>query len=333
MPTFNRARLLEEAIKSVIGQTFKDFEIIVCDNASTDSTQGIVKSFGDDRIVYVKNDHNIGVIKNWNKALGLSRGKYVTIFHDDDLMLPDNLMVKVAFLDQHAHVGMVHSNFQMIDEEGRVTQQYRSMGEGALRELDEIEQSGQALQRLLTYNAVHVCSAVFKRECYSELGGFTERIRLFPDWEYWMRIASRFPVGFVSKPLISWRSHSGSITEANLQRSSTQFAIGLVNLQNDLDDMRWLLGRYGPTALNRKRAFLSMSKLMGNRAADYAISLLRQDESNSKVREFLFRVCSRNPQIILQVTIWKVLLKSMLTQRALYRLRRLSPTRMTHKIY
>jgi glycosyltransferase involved in cell wall biosynthesis len=325
MPTFNRSRLLAEAIDSVLGQTFKGFELIICDNASTDSTQLVVKSFSDDRIVYVRNDQNIGVIKNWNKALGTSRGKYVTIFHDDDLMLPENLSVKVSLLDQYAHVGMVHSNFQMIDGDGRVTQHYRSMGEGGFRELDDIEESPQALQRLLTYNAVHVCSAVFRRECYEQLGGFTDRIRLFPDWEYWMRIASRFAVAFVSKPLIKWRSHSASITEATLQQSSVDTAVAAASLQDDLACMKWLFEQYAPAVPNRRRAFRSMWRLMGNRVADYAISLLRQEGSNSKARELLFTVCWRNPGIMTQPIIWKVLLKSMLMRHAIYALKRISP--------
>lgn len=325
MPTFNRSNLLAEAIDSVLGQTFKDFELIICDNASSDTTQLVVESFSDDRIVYVRNDKNIGVIKNWNKALDRSRGKYVTIFHDDDLMLPENLSVKVSLLDRYAHVGMVHSNFEMIDGDGKVIQQHRSMGEGGFREDDEIEEGPQALQRLLTYNAVHVCSAVFRRECYEQLGGFTERIRLFPDWEYWMRIASRYAVAFVSKPLIKWRSHSASITEATLQRSSVDTAVAVASLQDDLACMKWLFEQYAPAAPNRRWAFRSLWRLMGNRVADYVISLTRQDGSNAKARELLFKVCWGTPGIITQSIIWKVILKSMLTRHAIYTLKRISP--------
>ena len=85
IPTYNRAHYLPEAIESVLAQTFQDFELLILDNASTDNTPELVKSFKDERIRYVRNQTNIGMFGNCNKALELARGEYVIIFHDDDI--------------------------------------------------------------------------------------------------------------------------------------------------------------------------------------------------------------------------------------------------------
>lgn len=69
IPTYNRASLLKEAIQSVLNQTYKDFELLICDNTSTDNTEGVVSTFSDPRIKYHKNKNNIGMMNNWNKCV------------------------------------------------------------------------------------------------------------------------------------------------------------------------------------------------------------------------------------------------------------------------
>lgn len=85
--TYNRAKYLKQAIQSVLDQEFTDFELIIADNASTDETERVVRGFSDERLIYHRHPTNIGGIRNWNYAVRQARGKYVTVFHDDDLLL------------------------------------------------------------------------------------------------------------------------------------------------------------------------------------------------------------------------------------------------------
>ena len=96
IPTYNRADLLGRSIQSVLDQSFKEFDLIIIDDKSTDGTPRVVKNFNDSRIKYIKNQKNLGIIGNWNKAIDVAPGKYLSIFHDDDIMSPDFL--KEAFL-------------------------------------------------------------------------------------------------------------------------------------------------------------------------------------------------------------------------------------------
>ena len=101
IPTYNHATYLRESIQSVLDQTFPDFELIIVDDASVDDTPEIVQSFGDKRIRCYRNLKNIGQTPNWNRCLELARGEYITIFHDDDVMLPENLSMKVKAFENH----------------------------------------------------------------------------------------------------------------------------------------------------------------------------------------------------------------------------------------
>jgi len=119
IPVFNGGEYIEETIHSILLQTFEDYQLIVCDNCSEDDTEEIVRSFDDSRIVYVRNDKNLGLVGNANRCLDLAGSEFINIFHHDDLMLPENLQKKVRVLDEHPNVGFVHSNLILFDQKGR----------------------------------------------------------------------------------------------------------------------------------------------------------------------------------------------------------------------
>jgi glycosyltransferase involved in cell wall biosynthesis len=101
IPTYNRERLLEASLRSALDQRYPEFEILVLDNASTDNTEAVVRSFDDGRLRYVRNATNIGLFRNWNRAVELNRSPYLTVLQDDDKLLPDFLQESVAALESH----------------------------------------------------------------------------------------------------------------------------------------------------------------------------------------------------------------------------------------
>lgn len=119
IPTYNRAHYLKEAIESVLNQTYTDYELLVVDNASTDNTEEVVKSFNDKRIKYIKNETNIGMVNNWNKCIDLAQGEYLIIFHDDDIMKPELLEKEVEILEKDNNTVLVAANIDLIDKVGK----------------------------------------------------------------------------------------------------------------------------------------------------------------------------------------------------------------------
>src|SRR5262245_14501161 len=116
IPTYNGAKFVAEAVQSVLVQSSTDFELLVVDDGSTDGTLDIVRSFTDSRIQIHQNEKRLGIPKNWNHCLALARGEYICLFHQDDVMLPENLQRKVQVLAADPIVGLVHSAVEIVTE-------------------------------------------------------------------------------------------------------------------------------------------------------------------------------------------------------------------------
>jgi glycosyltransferase involved in cell wall biosynthesis len=106
MPVYNSEMYLKEAIDSILNQTFRDFEFIVINDGSTDSTSDIIKSYSDPRIIYLQNEKNCGVAKSLNMGLRIARGKYIVRMDADDISLPDRLEKQVSFMDANPGIGV-----------------------------------------------------------------------------------------------------------------------------------------------------------------------------------------------------------------------------------
>lgn len=121
--TYNRAKYLRPAIEAILKQSYKEFVFFILDNASTDNTEEIVKSFQDDRIKYVRHEINIGAYGNGLKALELTKTPYLITTHDDDIMKPDMIMREVNILDNNPDVVAVFSNVSIIDDDGEIIEE------------------------------------------------------------------------------------------------------------------------------------------------------------------------------------------------------------------
>jgi Glycosyltransferases involved in cell wall biogenesis len=120
MPVYNAEKYVEEAIKSVIEQTYSNWELVIIDDCSTDSSMKIVHNFKDSRIRIFYNEKNHGISYSRNRALSMSRGKYIAIMDDDDISMPTRLEKQVIYLETHDEVGVLGGNYDWIDEQGNV---------------------------------------------------------------------------------------------------------------------------------------------------------------------------------------------------------------------
>ncbi len=206
IPVYNGSAYIADTIKSILDQTYKDFQIIVCDNCSTDNTGEIVRNFRDQRLTYVRNHKNLGLIGNANRCLELADGEYVNILHHDDIMLPENLALKVRILDQHPKVGLVHSDVLFIDQNGKPLDLTKF---DAKR--DYIEDGKKVFQSYIMNMPVgasfFIGAVLARRECYLKLGGFNPSLPNTNDNEMWMRILLFYDVACIGKPLVKYRLH------------------------------------------------------------------------------------------------------------------------------
>jgi hypothetical protein len=219
IPTFNRASFLPGALTSALNQTFRDFELLVIDDCSSDSTQSIVHSFGDCRIKYVRNATNLGMTANWNKSFDIASGQLVSLLHDDDRWSPTFLERTVALFRENPEIAYVYARTQAIKEDGVVL----GRGKLGLPKKDCVMSAAEAVDRMVRRCEVSCDCVLVRRGALAAIGGFRDRWPFPMDWEAWIKMAARFPVGFVSEILGRHSEHAGQLSEYYQQ---TPLAIG-----------------------------------------------------------------------------------------------------------
>jgi hypothetical protein len=204
VPTYNRAPLLKNFLNSILSQTFRDFEVIVADNCSTDDTPEIVRSFSDPRLRYHRHGQNIGPFANMNFLIGEARGEYLCIAHDDDLYYPEFLQKESEMLDRHPNVGMVHCAVHEVDADGTRRQVVRAYPTTRV-----LEGKSEFIRYLQGHNVC--CSSVTARASLFRENPFDPRF-LCADFLMWMKFALRADVAYVAEPLLDMRVHAVTVT-------------------------------------------------------------------------------------------------------------------------
>lgn len=228
VPTFNRANYLKVAIESVLKQKYKNLEIIITDNASTDNTIEIVKAFNDERIIYYRNPENIGIARNHNKALELCTGEYIQLFSDDDIMLPECIQKKVDILNRFQSVGLVHSDINIINGAGVITSE-NHWAKKAWKKWANLHSESKFFpkQEYHKYlyrirNFISMPSVMIRRSVVNKIGFMNEDLSYIIDWDYWLKITLLEDVYYINEKLISYRLYDSnvykSITESTYKK-------------------------------------------------------------------------------------------------------------------
>ena len=199
IPTYNSAQYLTAAIESVLQQTFKDFEVLVIDDGSTDNTSEIIKEFGDSvRYIYQENQ---GVSVARNTGIKNSKVKYVAFLDADDVWMPTKLEKQITAIKENPTSKACYTEYISVSSDMK-PQELRRM-----RCEDDILSN-----LLLRGNVIGPPSSVLvERELIEELGGFDSNLSLSADWEMWIRLASVTEWTFVKEPLFMYRQHSLSM--------------------------------------------------------------------------------------------------------------------------
>ena len=212
LPTYNGAAFIEETLRSIVNQSYQDFELVVVDDGSTDATLDIVQSFSDPRIQLHRNPERLGIPANWNRCLELAGGEFVCVFHQDDVMLPENLERKVQLLSTDETVGFVHSAVETLAEESAPT----SFANWIEDTTEDTVWEGLEYFRTLLLNGNRVCAptVLARRQPLLEQGGFDQDLGFACDYAMWLRLCVTYRVGFLARPLVGYRWHAGNASHA-----------------------------------------------------------------------------------------------------------------------
>ena len=201
MPAYNAETYIGEAIGSILRQTFRDFELIVINDASADATERIILSFQDDRIVYVRNEKNMGVARTLNRGLSMAKGEYIARMDADDISLPERFRKQTAFLDENPQIAVVGAAIEMF-------------GDGEKPERRCFSQSSEAMKVDLFFSCglAHP-SVMMRKSVIAELGGYDPAFEGLEDYQLWCRVAREHGITTLPDLLFRYRVHGGQVTK------------------------------------------------------------------------------------------------------------------------
>ena len=220
IPCYNCAAFLEKTLQSVLGQDPgpADMEIMVIDDCSNqDDPAAVVDRIAGNRARFFRQQTNVGKVRNYETGLHACRGQLVHQLHGDDLVLPGFYREMERAFRQFPEAGAFFCESDYIDEAGRV------VGKTG-RELEETGLLDNWLPKIAQAQRIQTPSMVVRRDVYEALGGFDRRLDCSEDWEMWIRISSRYPVGFCATARAQYRTSAGN----NSSRSILQGTRGRI---------------------------------------------------------------------------------------------------------
>lgn len=268
IPAYQAGRYLAATIRSVLAQTFDDFELLVLDNASTDATPEILRRFADPRLRVLRNDRVLPLAENWNRVVAESSGGLVKLVCADDLLHPDCVRRQYAVLASDPGVALVCSRRDMINECGEVIAPNRG-----LRGLVGRHRAGAVIRKIVRHGGNPLGEpggALFRRGQFDAAGGFDARWRFPMDLALWIGLLGQGDFVGLRESLAAFRIGRGSLS-ARAQRA--EYAEQRALSEGLASDPGWdvrpvdrLLGAaMAPGARLRRHALYLVAKRQGER--------------------------------------------------------------------
>lgn len=236
--SYNYESFIGQAIQSLLDQTYRDLEVIVVDDGSTDGTRAVLEGFGERiRCIYQANQGKSAAL---NRGLAASQGSYLAFLDSDDCWLPDSLEARLAAFQADPEVGVVYGRAQIIDAAGRLQPQTIGAPE---------RYPGKTFRSLLYGNFIPFLTFMVRRECFERAGMFFDpTFGTTNDWELHLRLSRVCRFRYLDQPLACWRLHSAnwSGNPAVMAEQMTQVvkkALSLPDLQPEIERSKHIIYR------------------------------------------------------------------------------------------
>ncbi len=205
IPTYNRSKSIREAVDSVLNQTYKDFELIVVDDGSTDDT-GQVLNFYKDKIMYFYQE-NKGRGAARNRCIAEAKGEYIAFLDSDDIWFPEKLEKQINYIEKNNFKGLLHTKIVVIDENG---EELSAEGKKVEKVYDKSSRKGYTYINLLKTCCLFLSSAVFSRDLYEKVGAFNEKYAFLEDFDFILRLVKIAPIKLLDEELIYYRRYNNN---------------------------------------------------------------------------------------------------------------------------
>jgi glycosyltransferase involved in cell wall biosynthesis len=220
MSVYNSERYLAEAIESILGQTFTNFEFLIINDGSTDKSRKIILSYSDSRIKLIDNEINIGLTKSLNKGLDLALGKYIARMDSDDISLPHRLQIQFEFMEKNPHIDICGSWYKLFGDRNSITK--------------TPVQDREIKETLFFYNCIAHPAVIIRKNTFDKFQiKYSENYLHSEDYELWCREVDRLKFANIPDVLIKHRIHENQIGIAQIKKQNeTTDMVRKENLEN-----------------------------------------------------------------------------------------------------
>lgn len=203
LPTYNGSKWLTKAVKSIINQTFQDWELIIVNDCSTDNTLAIIESLAaqDCRIKFISNNKNLKLPASLNIGFSIAKGEYYTWTSDDNVFKSNAIAAMASYLDRHPQTDMISMNSDIINENGEVIENF-----------DGNYTYKRCVEYLIHMNNIGA-AFMYRKTIAQKVGQYSEMLFCAEDYDYWCRIALAGKIDYSKENIYQYRVHSNSLSK------------------------------------------------------------------------------------------------------------------------
>lgn len=283
IPVYNGEATIKETIQSVLEQTFTDFELIVIDDGSQDSTFAVVSSIPDSRLKVFPYP-NAGLAASRNRGISQATGEYISFIDADDLWVPDKLEEQLKAIQTNLQAGVAYSWTNWIDETGKF-----------IRTGGHITENGKVYEKLLLRDFVESGSnPLIRTKALAEVGGFDQSLPAVEDWDMWLRLAQIYEFVAVPCPQILYRVYPNSMSSNVWKMEQGSLQIIERAFANAPESLQYLKRE----VLGSRYKYLTFKAVEGNLERKKGLAALR----------FLWQTIKNEPSVLLRVRVILIVL-------------------------
>jgi len=230
MSVYNGEKYLNQAIESILNQTFTDFEFIIIDDSSSDKTPEILQRYKDPRIIIVRNNTNLGLTKSLNIGLNLAKGEYIARMDADDISYPERLEKQVKFLEKNENIGVLGTSRELIDDANTTIGQVLSISD-----VNIIKWSS-----LFGFHEIAHPTAMIRKNLMDRVAGYNPKYSYAQDAELWSRLSEITTFSNLPDILLKYRMNTRQISQKNADDQKS----------NNLNILRNILEKYSNKSID-----------------------------------------------------------------------------------
>lgn len=214
IPVYNHEITLRETLLSAIHQSYENIEIVIVDDCSSDNSMKVISQFHDPRMRVYRNEHNLGMVGNWNKTLSLARGEFVLMLHGDDRLYVTSIEKKVDLMNADKDVMLAFSASMVINEDSVIL-----LERHPFKTKRVIDGKWLALKSYRSRNIYgEPGNVMFRAEVARQLGGFADNTIYATDWDLWLRCSCLGKVAYSNEVLMEYRITQTNVTSKTLAK-------------------------------------------------------------------------------------------------------------------